>query len=112
MLNKSPIPDIENLQIPLDEPSVLKVVNDGRSFYLGPIPDTTGNARMLAGIGGGTPSSALLLPLTIMGRVVAVVYVDGGKEPVANRLTDLQKLVSKAGIAFEILILKNKILMT
>ena len=112
LLNKSPIPAIENLQIPLDEPSVLKVVNDGRSFYLGPIPDTTGNARMLAGIGGGTPSSALLLPLTIMGRVVAVVYVDGGKEPVANRLTDLQKLVSKAGIAFEILILKNKILMT
>jgi hypothetical protein len=112
MLKNSPIPDIENLRIPLDEPSILKVVNDGKSFYLGPIPDTTGNARMLAGIGGVKPSSALLLPLTIMGRVVAIIYVDGGKEPIATRLTDLQKLVGKAGMAFEILILKNKILMT
>ena len=112
ILNNSPIPDFENLQIPLDEPSILKVVNDGKSFYLGPIPDTKGNARMLAGIGGGSPSSALLLPLTIMGRVVAIIYVDGGNEPVATRLTDLQKLVGKAGMAFEILILKNKILMT
>jgi hypothetical protein len=112
LLNNRPIPDIKNLQIPLDESSVLKVVNDGRSFYLGPIPDTPGNARLLAGIGGGAPSTALLIPLSIMGRVVAIIYVDGGKERVANRLTDLQKLVGKTGMAFEILILKNKILMT
>jgi hypothetical protein len=50
--------------------------------------------------------------MMLMGRVVAIVYVDRGKEPVANRLADLQKLAGKAAMAFEILILKNKILMT
>jgi hypothetical protein len=108
--NKS-LPDIGNIQIPLDGPSVLKVVTDGKSFYLGPIPDTPGNAAMLAGTGGGASSSALLIPLMMMGRVVSIVYVDGGKEPVTNRLTELQRLVGKAAMAFEILILKNKILM-
>jgi hypothetical protein len=111
-INNSAFSDIRNLRLLLDEPSVLKVVNDGRSYYLGPIPETPGNARILAGIGGGAPSSVLLMPLMMMGRVVAIIYVDGGKEPLANRLADLQKLVGKASIAFEILILKNKILMT
>ncbi len=110
--NNSPIPGIGNLQVSLDEPSVLKIVNDGRSFYLGPIPDTPDNARMIEGLGGGSPSSALLLPVIMMGRVVAVIYVDGGTRPVGDRLADLQKLIGKATIAFEILILKNKILMT
>ncbi len=110
--NNSPLPGIGNLQVSLDEPSVLKIVNDGRSFYLGPIPDTPENARMIAGLGGGSPSSALLLPVIMMGRVVAVIYVDGGTQPVGDRLADLQKLIGKATIAFEILILKNKILMT
>jgi Type II secretion system (T2SS), protein E, N-terminal domain len=105
------IPGIENLQISLDVPSVLKVVADGKSFYLGAIPDTPDNAGLLAGIGGDAPDSVLLIPMMLMGRVIAIVYLDGGKEPVANRLADLQKIVGKAAIAFEILILKNKILM-
>jgi len=105
------IPGIENLQISLDVPSVLKVVADGKSFYLGAIPDTPDNAVLLAGIGGDAHDSVLLIPMMLMGRVIAIVYLDGGKEPVANRLADLQKIVGKAAIAFEILILKNKILM-
>jgi hypothetical protein len=111
MRDKKALPDIGNLQITLDGPSVLKVVTDGKSFYLGPIPDTPGNAAMLAGTGGGASSSALLVPLMMMGRVVSIVYVDGGKEPGTNRLTELQRLVGKAAMAFEILILKHKILM-
>jgi len=111
MLNNNPIPAIEELRIPLDEPSVLKVVNDGRSSYIGPIPETPANARMLAAFGNGAPSSALLIPLLMVGRVVAIVYVDDGNKPVENRLAFLQKIVGKATIAFEILILKNKIMM-
>jgi hypothetical protein len=91
---------------------VLKVVTDGKSLYLGAIPETPENRRMLEEMGGHTPSSALLIPLMLMGRVVAILYVEGGKVPLASRLADLQKLVGKAAMAFEILILKNKILMT
>jgi len=110
--DKKVVPGIENLQISLDVLSVLKTVIDGKCFFSGAIPDTPENARILFELGGDMPVSALLLPMMLMGRVVAVLYVDGGKEPVANRLADLQKLAGKAAMAFEILILRNKILMT
>ena len=110
--DKKVVPGIENLQISLEAPSVLKIVIDGKSFYLGAIPDNPENTRILSELGGDAPVTALLVPMMLMGRVVAIVYVDGGKEPVANRLADLQKLAGKAAMAFEILILKNKILMT
>jgi hypothetical protein len=109
--DKKVVPGIENLQISLDVPSVLKIVIDGKRFYSGAIHDTPENARILSELGGDMPVSALLIPMMLMGRVVAIVYVDGGKEPVGNRLADLQKLAGKASMAFEILILKNKILM-
>jgi hypothetical protein len=112
MRNNRPIAGMKDLQISLSSPSVLKVVTEGKSFYLGAIPDSTGNSLIISGMGGDTPSSALLVPMMLMGRVVSIVYVEGGKEPLANRLADLQKLVGKVSMAFEILILKNKILMT
>jgi len=110
--NNKAITGMDKLQISLEAPSVLKVVTDGKSFYLGALPETPENSRMLSEMGGEAPSSALLVPLMLMGRVVSIVYVEGGKVPLANRLAELQKLVGKTSMAFEILILKNKILMT
>lgn len=108
--NNIPIDGFGNLRLSLERPSVLKVVAESRSFYLGAIPDAPENTMMLAGLGGEMPSAALLVPLVMMGRTVTIFYVDGGVKTVANRLADLQKLVGKAAMAFEILILKNKIL--
>ena len=102
----------DNLQLPLDTESALKVVADCKSFYLGPLPDTPVNTKILVSLGGGKPSIALLIPLVMMGRVVAIFYVDGGSGDLGSRVLDLQKIIGKAAMAFEILILKNKILMT
>lgn len=109
-LRKKAIPGFENFQLPLDEPSVLKIVADTKNFYLGPILDTPGSKKTLAALGGGAADTALLIPLMMMGRVVTIFYVDGGTE-LGKNLFDLQKLVGKAALAFEILILKNKILL-
>ena len=109
---KKTVDGFEELQIPLNTPSVLNVVADGKSFYLGPLTDTLENTRILTALGGGKCPNALLIPLMMMGRVVAILYVDGGAGDLGNRVVDLQKLVGKAAMAFEILILKNKILMT
>jgi len=103
-------PGFDQLQIPLDEPSVLKTVADGKSFYLGPIPRSPFNSMMLQEMGGALPDTALLVPLLMMGRVVGILYVDGQGIDLGERLFDLQKLTAKAAMAFEILVLKNKIL--
>ncbi|HEY6871573.1 MAG TPA: hypothetical protein VI298_02475 [Geobacteraceae bacterium] len=109
-VRKEPIPGFENFQLPLDEPSALKIAADTKNFYLGPLLDTTGNKRVLAALGGSAPDTALLIPLMMMGRVVTIFYVDGGHD-LGKNLFELQKLVGKASLAFEILILKNKILL-
>ncbi|HEY6837542.1 MAG TPA: hypothetical protein VI389_02245 [Geobacteraceae bacterium] len=103
------VPNFGLLQIPLDAPSVLKVVVEGKSFYLGPIPDTSSNTIIMNGLGGGKREAVLLLPLLLMGKVVAVIFVDGGAQDMAAKLNDLKKVVVKGALAFEILILKNKI---
>jgi hypothetical protein len=48
----------------------------------------------------------------MMNKVVAVVLVTADMDALGRRLTDLQKLVRKASLAFEMLIIKNNILMT
>lgn len=98
------------LRIPLSDSSALKTVVEG-SFYLGPLSDTPLNDRLIEGLGGGKPETALLMPLIIAGRVVNVIYVEGGEKELSERVTELQKLLTKAALAFEILICRDKILM-
>lgn len=110
IVKKRPIEDFEELQIDFSQPSALKLVTEGKSFYLGAMLETVNNRLMLAAMGSGTLPTALLLPLLMMGRVVAVLYVDGEQAILSEKLPELQKIVAKAALAFEILILRTKIL--
>lgn len=112
MNDGEPLEGIEQMQISLDEPSVLKTVAEGNSFYLGPIPETETNEEFISAIGGKPPIAALLVPIAMMGKVVNILYVDGGEKELGDTLLDIQRLANKASMAFEILILKNKIMMT
>jgi len=109
---QKPVAGFETLEFPLGEPSVLRVVADSKNYYLGPMPLTPANGRMLSALGGGTPMNNLLVPLIMMGRVVAILYVEGGPLQMDDSIADLQKLLGKGSMAFEILILKSKILST
>jgi len=104
------LPHFDQAQIPLTETSVLKTVAETRAFFLGPIPRAPFNSMFLQEIGGRVPETALLVPLLMMGRVIGIIYVDGQGEELSERLFELQKLTAKAAMAFEILVLKNKIL--
>jgi hypothetical protein len=62
------------------------------------------------GVGAGTP--LLVLPIIMLNNVVAAVVVSSDMDALGRRLQELQKLVYKTSLAFEMLIIKNKILMT
>ncbi len=109
-IDGKPLKDFDQMRLPLAEPSVLKTVAESRAFYLGPIPRTPFNSVFLQEIGGKVPDSALLVPLQMMGRVVGIIYADGQGIDLGERLFEVQKLTAKAAMAFEILVLKNKIL--
>ena len=109
-IDQQDLPEFKQAQFPLDEPSILKTVTETSSFLLGPIPRTPFNSMFLQEIGGRVPQTALLVPLLMMGRVVGIIYVDGQGEELAAKLFELQKITIKAAMAFEILVLKNKII--
>jgi hypothetical protein len=106
-----PRPGFDTLEISLKEPSVLRTVAESKTYFLGALPISPCNSRMCAALGGDPPPNQLLAPLLMMGRVVAILYVDGSSRRLDESIPEVQKLLSKASMAFEILILKSKILL-
>lgn len=70
---------IQAIRLRLGVPGVLDMVIRTRAHYLGPLPRTEANVRLLKVLGGGVPKNALLVPILGLGRVVNVIYADGGR---------------------------------
>jgi hypothetical protein len=70
---------VQALRLTLATPGVVATVVETRAPYVGPIPKTWANIRLLKGLGGGVPASALLVPVLALGRVVNVLYADNGR---------------------------------
>jgi len=78
--------------------------------YLGPVPDLPANTRFFFDLGCTAPARAFLAPVVIKGRPTLVVYADNEAETEWNPdLPAFRRLLAKAALALEILILKNKI---
>jgi hypothetical protein len=106
------IDELENLSILLGKPSVMRDILETRQFALGTLVQTPENARLLKTLGAGSTTPLLVLPVVMLNKVVAAVAVSADMDALGKRLQELQKLVYKASLAFEMLIIKNKILMT
>ncbi len=105
-----PLAGFEAFQLPASEPSVLKTAIDSQSYFLGPLPKSGANLALTSHLGKPDPTTILLLPLVLMGRVVGLIYIDDPETNLAEHLPDLQMLATKGLMAFELLILHNKIL--
>lgn len=106
------IAGFDQFQLPLSEPSVLKTAVESNSYFLGPIPQNGANLALTSFLGKPAPTTALLLPMSMLGRVVGLIYVDDEGVDLSQAILDIQQLVGKALLAFELLILQNKILRT
>jgi hypothetical protein len=102
---------IRQVVVSLDRPSIFSFFRSGTDEYEGPIPDQPANTRFFLDLGFPAPAKALLLPLRIKDRPAVILYADNAADsrPVAD-LAGLRRLVAKAALALEILILKTKIL--
>jgi hypothetical protein len=91
---------------------VLRDVVESRNFSMGALINTPENRQILKLLNIRSETSLLVLPLIMLNKVVAVVLVTADMDALGRRLGELQKLVRKASLAFEMLIIKNKILLT
>lgn len=110
--NGQPISGLDESQLPVTEPTILKTVIDNQSFFLGPVPAQGANLALISLLGKPAPTTILILPLVMLGRVVGLICVDDPDVVLAEALAELQFLASKILMAFELLILHNKILRT
>ncbi|MDP1759193.1 MAG: hypothetical protein Q8K77_05300, partial [Thermodesulfovibrionales bacterium] len=78
--------------------------------YRGPVLNVPGNEELIT-ILSGTPQDSLTIPISIRDRAVALLYADNGVDSVLDaNVNYLNTLVSMASMAFEILILRKKIM--
>jgi len=101
-----------DLGLLLSKPSVLRDVVESRKYSMGSLVMTPENRQILKSLNIRPETPLLVLPLVMLNKVVAIVLVTADMDALGRRLGELQKLVRKASLAFEMLIIKNKILMT
>lgn len=93
-----------------NEMSVFSDVLKNKTYYRGPILNIKGNEELIRLL-SGTPQDSLLIPIGIREKTVALLYADNGNSSVLNaNVGYLSKLATMAGIAFEIMILRKKLL--
>lgn len=90
-------------------PSVFLGLREADNFWLGPLPPLPSNLQLVAALGGAA-KDCLALPIVLRGKVVAYLYGDNGNAGVAGvPIAAFRRLAGKAGLAFEVYILKSKI---
>lgn len=104
------VDDIQALTVPVEEPSILSRISEDESFC-GQFPAGEVNDLLIQLFGEPAPVEVAVFPVLVKKRVVAFLLGDipGSHIPKEAR-NQLVVAVKKAGVAFEILIMKKKIL--
>ncbi len=87
-----------------------QVLEAGKSFYLGAVPPLPANRDLFSLLGGNLPPMAMILPIKVRSRVVALLYLDNDTDPIDNPdIPAMRRLAAKAGLAFEVFLLRRKL---
>lgn len=98
--------NVARMRLRLDTPGVVAMVVGARAHFLGPLPKTESNVRLLKSLGGGVPSNAFLVPILALGRVVNVLYADNGKggQVDSGDLGELLILATRIAQSYDVLL--------
>lgn len=100
---------IAQISIPVANPSVFQTIYATQGHYLGPLPKNRFNEDLLRQLGREPPRTALLAPILVRGKLVAVVYADNGPRSVpSRRVSGLLLLAHRVGMCLENLIRRHK----
>lgn len=103
--------EITKLQFPLEDLQHFKEVVSTKSLYQGPAPQDLHYQVVFQALGSPSPTQILVIPILTNDNVVAVLYGDyQGSSLSTQSLEFIQKATRKVEMAFEILILRKKIL--
>lgn len=102
-------PKLRAFDLDARQPSVFLGLREAENFWLGPLPQLPANQALTAAL-GGPAKDCLVLPVVLRGKVVCYLYADNLAAGVAGGpVSAIRRLVGKAGLAFEVYILRAKI---
>jgi len=100
-----------DLSLDLSEPSVLRDAVETKSCFHGTLINSPQNRQILSLLSMASGALLFVAPIAVRNQAVALMLVAADGDDSDPRLAGLLKLVKQAGLAFEMLIIKNKILM-
>jgi len=101
--------NFSEVRLDMQPPSSFLQVIEAKNFCMGQLLSPT-DLKAASAI-GVKDNPAILLPIILMNRVVAIICVVDTLEKLTRSLNELQKIAIKSAMAFEILIMRNKIQM-
>lgn len=104
--------DFESVAFEISKSSELSEILIGKHYFFGPLSDTPANHPLMVALKLCASDTVLSLPVIMNNRVVAMIIVSSDVIHLQQLVEELRRLVYKASLAFQILVLRNKLLQT
>ncbi|HEX4825044.1 MAG TPA: hypothetical protein VFV19_12100 [Candidatus Polarisedimenticolaceae bacterium] len=96
--------------VPSGSGTVFDTALTSRDFYFGVVPALPANRDLYTALGGRLPATVLVLPIVVKERTVALFYLDADDAPMTRPdIPLMRRVAAKAGLAFELLLLRKKL---
>ncbi|HLM44527.1 MAG TPA: hypothetical protein VK458_11705 [Myxococcaceae bacterium] len=100
---------VKRIGIGLQGPSTFRLVRDTRSHYVGPVKRDAASGLFYKLLGGDYPTTAVILPLLVRGKLVHLLYVDNGPGQLTPPdVGELLILSQSVGRSYEAMIRQRK----
>ncbi len=100
---------LRRVVVPAGAGTIFDTALQSRDFYFGVVPQLPANGDLYTAMGGRLPANVMLLPIVVNKRTVALLYIDDDDNPMPHPdIPALRRVAAKAGLAFEMLLLRNK----
>ncbi|HEX6851584.1 MAG TPA: hypothetical protein VF139_09270 [Candidatus Polarisedimenticolaceae bacterium] len=101
---------LRRVSLPPGSGTIFDTALGSRDFYFGVVPALPPNRDLYTALGGRLPASVLILPILVKERTAALLYLDDDDERMLNPdIASMRRVAMKAGLAFELLLLRNKL---
>jgi hypothetical protein len=101
---------LRTITVPVGSGTIFDTALQSRDFYFGVVPALPANRDLYTALGGRLPANVMLVPIVLKERTVALFYLDGDDGPLVRPdIPLMRRVAAKAGIAFEMLLLRNKL---
>lgn len=101
---------LRRVSIPPGSSTILDTALGSRNFYFGVVPALPANRDLYTVLGGKLPATVLILPIRVKERTAALLYLDEDERPMIRPdIALMLRVAAKVGLAFELLLLRNKI---